>query len=567
MDAFVEFSVVIVIAAVLSLLVRILKQPPLVGYILTGLLVGPYAFNTLHAPELLNTFSEFGIALLLFIVGLHLSPKVIKEVGKASLVIALIQITFNIILGFLMSKAFHYSNIEAAFIGVALSFSSTIIVLKMLYDHEALDKLHGKLAIGLLLVQDIVAMVILVVVSALSAGGTPQEIVFPLVLKGSFLAVVLYVSYKLLLPRIMSYFAKSQELMFLFTLAWGMGMASLFEQMGFSVEIGALTAGVVLSLSPYSYEMSSKMRPLRDFFLVVFFIALGYQIVIEDVVSLIPQAVVFSAFILIVNPLLVMTAVSLLGYSRKSGFLAGIAVAQISEFSLIILRIGYEEGHIGTDILTLMTIVGITTITLSTYMILYADVLYIKLAPVLSIFETRHPKDHPEREMHYDIMLFGSNRIGYDFVEIFLKSHAHFLVVDFNPQTVKDFQERGVPSLYGDASDAEFLDDLNIEACRMIISTIPDFETNAFLLEKAKSRKKHIVILVVAHQIHDAFELYKLGADYVIMPHFLGGKYASSLVHRYGFHREKYDEEREHQLKSLTERLEMGHEHPETTRG
>jgi len=266
MEIFVELSAIIVIAMLVSLLMRVLKQPLIVGYIFTGVLVGPYFMNLIQNGDVIELFSKIGITILLFIVGLNLSPNVIREVGKVSLLTGIGQDLFTSIIGFFIASALGIDRIAAIYVAIALTFSSTIIILKLLSDKGDLNKLYGKIAIGFLLVQDIVATLILLFASSFAGGeGSLLSIAFMTIIKGSALVFGMILISQYILPRISKFIAASQELLFLFSLSWGLGIATLFSMLGFSVEIGALVAGVSLSMTPYAIEVASRMRPLRDF--------------------------------------------------------------------------------------------------------------------------------------------------------------------------------------------------------------------------------------------------------------------------------------------------------------
>ena len=372
-NPFIQFGLIILVVLGVSFVMRILKQPLIIGYILSGILVGPSALNLFNGSETIVTFSEMGIAFLLFIVGLHLSPKVIKEVGKISLVTGIGQIVFTSLIGYVIGIALGFSWIVALYIAVALTFSSTIIIMKLLSDKDALEKLYGKVSIGFLLVQDLVAIIILIIISSIASGSGASEILLSTVLKGSlFLAILIPISIYVL-PRLGDFFAKSQEFLFLFSIAWGFSLSLLFLYAGFSIEVGALIAGIMLSMSPYSYEISAKLKPLRDFFIISFFIVLGSQMILGDISNLIVPAIVFSLFILVGNPIIVMILMGMFGYSKKTGFMAGLTVAQISEFSLILIMLGVKTGSLSQQILSFVTMIGLLTIAGSTYMIIYSD--------------------------------------------------------------------------------------------------------------------------------------------------------------------------------------------------
>lgn len=563
LDVFIELSVIIVIATLVSGVMRLLRQPLIIGYIFTGILLSPFFLNLIKSTDTIAIFSQIGVAFLLFIVGLSLSPNVIREVGKVSLITGVGQVVFTSLIGFVISKFLGFSTIVSVYIAIALTFSSTIIIMKLLSDKNDLDKLYGKISVGFLLVQDIIAIFILIIISSLSKDLTFSSTLLILLFKGLLLLILLLLIGKYLLPTLSGFFARSQEFLFLFSIGWGLGLATVFYLAGFSIEIGALLAGVALSVSPYHYEISSKMRPLRDFFIILFFILLGSQLSFGNINEYIVPAIIFSLFILIGNPLIVLLLMGLLGYNKRTGFSAGLTVAQISEFSLILISLGVGVGHLSNDILSLVTVVGLITIAGSTYFILYSDKIYSLVEKYLSIFELRKKMlNNKESLKKYDIILFGYNRIGYDFLESFRKLKKKFLVVDYNPDVIKDLSKKKIDCLYGDAGDEEFLVSLSLKKIKMAVSTVPDFDTNVLLLNTIKRINPNAITMVISHQVEDANVLYDKGATYVVLPHFLGGKYASMMINRHGLNRTKFLAEKRKHISHLKKRNSIGHHHP-----
>jgi Kef-type K+ transport system membrane component KefB len=566
LNPFVQFGLIILVVLGVSVIIRLFKQPLIIGYILSGILVGPLVLNLVQESGTLKVFSEMGIAFLLFIVGLHLSPKVIKEVGKVSLITGMGQILFTSLIGYFIGTMLGFSVVTSIYIAIALTFSSTIIIMKLLSDKDALEKLYGKVSIGFLLVQDLVAILILIVVSSLSQGGEAGNVLLFTLVRGFFLiAILIPISYYAL-PKMGEFFAKSQEFLFIFAISWGFGLSLLFIYAGFSIEVGALIAGIMLSMSPYGFEIGSKLKPLRDFFIISFFIILGSQMAFGGINHLIVPAIIFSAFILIGNPLIVMILMGILGYSKKTGFMAGLTVAQISEFSLILIALGVKMGALTQEILSLVTIVGLLTIAGSTYMIIYSDPIFNSISRFLAIFERKKIKEKDIPKKNYDYILLGYNRIGFSIIKAFSKITKNFLVVDYNPKVVKDLQNDGINAIYGDVDDSEFLEDLGICKSSVIVSTIPEKDTNQLILDVLGRNKAKPIVLLTGRQIEDALELYRAGASYVILPHFLGGEYTAKLIEMAKKNDKVYQKEKSKELKSLRERLKIGHKHPKVER-
>ena len=561
-NIFLQISIILLIVLGVSFIARLLKQPLIIGYIISGIIVGPLMLNLIPNTETLQTFSEFGVAFLLFIVGIHLSPKVIKEVGKISLITGIGQVVFTSVIGYFIGIWLGFSPVTSAYIAVALTFSSTIIIMKLLSDKDSLDRLFGKISIGFLLVQDLIAIIILIVVSSFSNGVNASEIIVSTFVKGGIIVVFLLPISYLVLPKLSSFFAKSQELLYLFAISWGLGLSALFLYAGFSIEVGALVAGIMLSISPYSYEVSSKLRPLRDFFIISFFILLGAQMIVGNLAALWIPAVVFSVFILVGNPLIVMILMGIFGYSKNTGFMAGLTVAQISEFSLILIALGVRVGHLTNEILSLVTLVGLITIAGSTYMIMYSEKIYSLLSKYLSVFERKKTKREKDENKDYEYILLGENRIGFSIMKSFVKLRKNYVVIDFNPERVRRLSSNRINCIYGDVSNADFIDNLRVKNSKLIVSTIPEAEINLMLIEKIRAKNRNAVIITTARQISDVYSLYKTGADYVILPHFLGGEYTAKLIEKADGNKKYYSIEKQKQLKDLKERLKEGQEHP-----
>ncbi len=562
---FVELSIIIIIAVVVTGIMRLLKQPLIIGYILTGIIVSPYFLNIVKSTDAIATFAQIGVALLLFMVGLNLNPRIIKDVGKVSLVTGVGQVIFTSVIGFFIGKLLGFSTMVSMYVAIALTFSSTIIIMKLLSDKGDLETLYGRISIGFLIVQDLIVIVILMVISSIPAGINFTTLALKTVLKGVGLLILLFIISVYIFPKITKAIAKSQEFLLLFSIGWCFAIATLFYYLNFSIEAGALIAGITLSLSPYHYEISSRMKPLRDFFIILFFILLGSQMVFTNISQYIIPIIIFSAFILIGNPLIVMVLMGLLGYTKRNSFLAGLTVAQISEFSLILIALGVSVGHLTNEILSFVTIIGLITIAGSSYMLIYANKIYSYLSKYLGIFE-RKGKKVDEHRYHkdgiYDIILFGYNRIGYDILESFKKIKKKFLVIDFDPETIIKLAKEGVDCKYGDANDFELLNELNFSKTKMVVSTIHDLDTNLLLINKIRESNKKAIITVVSHQIDEAMKLYDEGATYVLMPHFLGGYHVSTMIEEYGLNINNFLKEKIAHIKHLRKRKEIGHEHP-----
>ena len=297
------------------------------------------------------------------------------------------------------------------------------------------------------------------------------------------------------------------------------------------------------------------MKPLRDFFLVLFFIVIGSKMVFTNINIYIIPIIILSFFILIGNPLILMIIMGWLGYTKRTSFLTGLITAQISEFSLIMIAKGVEVGHISQDILSLVTFVGLITIAGSSYFISYNYKLYDYFSKYLNIFEKKGKKIDENRKVQtnktYDAIIFGCQNLGSDLVDCLKKMNKTFLVVDYNPNVINQLVKHGIECRYGDAGDVELLDELNLNKTKMVISTTHDLETDLTLISKARHSNKNQIIICAAHTSEEATQLYKAGATYVVLPKIVGGQHMCSIIFRYGFDREKFLMEKTDQLEML----------------
>jgi Kef-type K+ transport system membrane component KefB len=554
---FIELSALLVLCATIGMIMRALRQPLLIGYILTGLIVGPSLLGVVRTPETIEVLGSFGVALLLFIVGLGLNPKVIKEVGKVSLFAGLGQIIFTTGVGFILVHALGYDTTTSIYISLAMAFSSTIIILKLLSDKKEQHQLYGKIAIGLLLIQDIVASLALVAASASASGSLSVSALGWLFLKGALLVAGTVLFTQVVIKPLNTFLARSQELLFLFALAWGFGIATAFYLSGFSVEIGALLAGVCLAGMPYAQEVGSRLRPLRDFFVVVFFIALGARVNLGSLHNVIWQAVALSLFILVAKPIIVMIIMGVLGYTKKTSFKAGVVMGQISEFSIILLLLGAANHQIPEQAVSLITVVGIVTIALSSYFITYADGLYKFMQNYLPMFERR--KVHPEQEKHkvYDSILFGYQRGGSEFIKVFERVSKRYIVIDYDPEAIDEMERKEIPYLYGDAGDLELLNEVNIDQAKLVVSVITEFETNVFILRQLEQHNPNAVMVCHADTVQQAIELYGLGASFVVMPHFIGNEKISAFIRKNGYKKTEFKNYRDKHLTYLQNHFDI----------
>jgi Kef-type K+ transport system membrane component KefB len=547
---FYQLSIVMGIAAGLSLIAKLFRQPLIIAYIASGILVGPTFLNVIHDQSAFESFSQIGIALLLFIIGLGLNVSIIRNTGKPVIV------TFGAItlglgsLSYIVSQLFGFSHSEGVVMAIAMLFSSTIIIVKSLSDKKEQSRLYGQIAIGILLAEDVVATLALLYISA-SAGNGSSGDVLTLLGKGIFLGSVLTLVGGFIMPKLSKVFASSQELLYIFALAWVFGIASLFAKAGFSIEIGALFAGVALAHLPYAPAISARLKLLRDFFIVLFFIRLGEQLGINDLNAALVPAAVFSIIAVVTKPVLTMLSLGVLGYTKQTSFKTAVHLSQISEFSIILVVLVQTTGTITRDLTTIIALTAIFTIAISTYLMKYDDELYRLLERPLAFFERSKTKQEMRSLSHYPLVMLGYHEGGYTFVRTFRRIKKRYIVIDYNPDVIDTLEHQHVNHLYGDATDLELLEEIGVRKSELIISNISDSGTNQMLAKHITSSNDKAIFICRAARLNDAEALYEAGAAYVMMPHFIGDEHINSFIQRNGSNKHAFSKYRQQHLMQL----------------
>src|SRR3989344_3347690 len=551
-EVFFGLSLIIAIGTAVAMFMRSIGQPLIIGHIITGIIVGPTLFGISSSPDVLTFVNEFGIAVLLFIVGLGMNLKIVREVGRTSVITALVQIAAVTTIGWFICTAFGLSSTEALIVAFALSVNSTIIGLKLLNDHKEQGRLHGKLTIGTLLVQDVAAAIALIVIISANGGeGFSVDNLVSLAFKGVLLGSVLYWTSQYILPKFQKLIASEQETLFLFTIAWGLGISALFAKAGFSLEIGALLAGILLTTMPYAQEIASRLRPLRDFFIIVFFIALGTEISPFYFGQYFWLIVATSLTVVIIKPLATLITLGASGYTKRTSFKTSLALSNIGELSKIIIILAAVQGLVDQPIVNLLTIITLITIAVSAYLVTFGDRLYTILANYLSVFERQTTQSEAGPEANYELVLFGYQRGGHEFVSLFRKLHKKYVVIDYDPEIIDTLINRRINHLYGDAADIELLEEAGVERARLVVSTIPDFQINSFILDYLKRKNPRAVIILHGDDPLEAAKYYQAGASYVVLPHYIGSEKVSEFIGKSGLAKSAFTKQRQRHLDYL----------------
>lgn len=533
---FSDITIIIVVAAGVAILFRSFKQPLVLAYIVSGILLGPFAFYQIHDSEGLRSFAQLGITLVLFMLGLELKLKELRSIGPIALVAGISQVILTFVLGFGIAQLLGFSINESTYLGIALTFSSTIVIVKLLSDKKDLLSLYGKISVGMLLVQDFFAVLALVMLSAFKTNAVISPISFLLVIfKGMIIVLWIYAMSKTVLPFLLRLSNKSSEVLFLFSLAWVLSTAALVSSpfFGFSIEMGGFLSGIALANFTENFQIIGKVRSLRDFSITIFFVLLGIEMKFTDISDVFLPVVVLSLFVLIVKPYVSALIVGFLGYKKRTSFLVGLNLGQISEFSLIVVFLGNSLGHVSDKIVSIVTLLGIIGFAASSTLIQSGNKLFKKLEPFIFLFERESSKREEKGDVGQlddHIVVIGGHQMGQSILHALRGDGEKVIVIDFDPDIVSKLKKNDIPHLFGDIVDMDIQEKAQLEKARLVISTIPDIEDNLLLIKKMNKDNRRALIIVVAYEKEDAKELYKAGADYVVMPHLAGGMHLAKII-------------------------------------
>ncbi len=540
-NSIVQLAIILTTASVLGLITLRLKLPLVVSYILVGVFLSILSVFDTTQSLVLHILPEIGIAFVLFLIGMELDLREIKTLGVPIIVSALGQIIISSVLGFFIAGFLGFNNTESIYLGLGLAFSSTVVVVKMLLEKRDLTSLHGKLSIGILLIEDLVAIAVLMMISvsssALNLGLQESLPLLTLILKAIGLFILTFILSRFVLEKLFDMVAKSTELLFFTTIAWCFAFTALAILAGFSVEIGAFLAGVALASSPYHFQIQGKIKPLRDFFLTLFFVYLGSQVRADYILTTLPAIVIFTFCAIVLKPLIYMLLLGRYGFRKHTLFQTSLNLSQISEFSLIVLVVGVNAGLLTQAPLSIMATVAVLSIISSSILISQSNKIYKVFAPLMRFFENKKKIHFLETnivdELSNHVIIIGAHRTGGPVVRYLQRTKIPFVVMDFNPHLVRELRDKGMNVIYGDIGDPEVLDSLKIEKAKIIISTASSMNDNEVLLEECKNRKTTATIIVRSEDKAHGIALKALGADYILSPETVAGAYLVSKVKRH----------------------------------
>ncbi len=534
-NIFVQLAIILGLSSLLGYILTRFKLPLLVAYLIGGLLIASTAIFDPRASEVLHFLPEIGIAFVLFLVGMELDLREIKNLGRPILLAGSLQIIITTLAGSTVASLLGFGIVESWYLGVGLAFSSTILVIKLLIDKKDVGALYGKLAVGILLLEDLLAVVLLVALtvsnSVLGLGLQQAFPLFGLLFKALLLFGLAIILSKFILVTIFKAVSRQSELLFITALAWCFLYISFALSLGFSVVVGAFLAGVALANSPFHYQIQGKVKPLREFFVALFFVYLGTQVDFTEIEKIYPVMLIFTAYTLFIKPTIFLLLLGIFGFRKHTMFQTSLSLTHISEFSLILLLVGFEQGSVSRSALTSIALSAVLSMIVASVMITNSNKLYKKLSRILGFFERKSFKHFMEEGGHTEsivgghVVIIGARKVGGEIVKLLKREKIPQIVLDFNPHQVEALIGEKIPVLYGDMGDPEVLDGLNLQNARLVISTSASIEDNLLLLEELKSRHINIPVIVRGETADDARDLYKAGADFVIIPEILAGDF------------------------------------------
>lgn len=543
-SAFAQVAIILMLAAAVGLVGSALRQPLIVSFIVVGIAIGWLGVGLQEATEAVQLFSDLGVVALLFLVGLRLDVGLIRSLGRVVVVAGLGQIVFTSSVSFAVCHALGLSPLTNLHVSFALTLSSTIIVVKLLSDRQELETLHGRIALGILIVQDIVVIAAMAVMATtgVGSGGGTADLSAAEIIGGSFVfmaAIAIFMRWGV--EPLLSRLAARPELLVSFAIGWAAVLAAVADILGLGKELGGLIAGVSFASTTYRESIASRLSSLRDFLLVFFFVGLGAGLDFANVGAQLIPAVVLSLLVLIVHPWIVIAIMGALGYRRHTSFMTALSISQISEFSLIFIAMGHQLGHVDEAAVALVTIVGLITITFSTHLITYAHKLYPIFEKLLAPFERKNP---PHRALHnerthktYDVVVLGFGRFGKALAQRLAQNDISVLGVDFDPHALGESQGNGPDLQFGDIFDPDLADQLPLDGAKWVVCSVPfhplgvtHHDPRLSLIETLKRHTFAGRIAVIAYTHGEEQKLRYAGADLILKPFSDAATHAAQFI-------------------------------------
>ncbi|MFB6190895.1 MAG: cation:proton antiporter [Candidatus Nanohaloarchaea archaeon] len=547
--AFSSLALIVVVAALLGLLSRKLKQPTVIAYIATGLLLGSAGLGLVSTTPSTELLSELGLAFLLFLIGLEIRIEDVKEILRPTVAIAVSQMALVGLAGYITAQALGFPFLESVIVAAAVMFSSTAVVVKLLADKDEVTTLPGKIDVGILLVEDLAVVLILAVME--TGASTPLRLGISL-LKVAFMVAAIgslsYLSSRYLLPRVFQKISENRHAFFIHGVAWLFVMVTVASQLGISAEIGAFFAGLALAQIPYSQELQERVRPLTNFFMAVFFIQVGLQLSPGMLESYWVEAVIASTVLMSVKFTVMFALVDRARFTPETSFKAAINKAQTSEFSLILGSLAVAQGLASPGLLGFLSMVAITTMGVSSYFISYNSRIYTAFEHMLEKLESEEKEDIEVRELSGHLVVVGYDELARRALEELEEYFDDVVVVDRNPLNTRELSESRYEYIYGDFRHPRIRNAAGLGDAAMVVCFAPDNLVNRNTVEEAP---RDATIVVKSDGIEEAAELYEQGAHYVTVKNLLSSEKLGEYLKLYLEDRELFLEEVNEELESM----------------
>ncbi len=517
------FSVVIVF------ILKRLKLPSILGFLLTGILIGPYAFSLVTAVHQVEVIAEIGVILLLFVIGMELSIKQLISIKKTVFIGGLIQVGLTVIVSgatyYLLGRQWN----EALFVGFLFSLSSTAIVLTIFQERNEISSPHGKNALGILIFQDIIVVPMMLVTPII--GGATTDVtasIIELVLKSAAVIVITILSARFLVPRLMHAIAKTQskELFLLTTITICFAVAFLTSEAGLSLALGAFLAGLIISESEYSHQATSIILPFRELFTSFFFISIGMLLDVNFLLANIGPILLILVAVFVVKASIASLAVAVLKYPPKTVILTGLALFQVGEFAFILSQTGIEYGLIDATTNQYFLAVSILSMLITPFIMMFSERFstFILSSKIMSTMNRKMVSDLPTDEhaktLHNHLIIIGYGLNGSNLARAAQINNIPYMVVELNPETVRTEKAKGIPIMYGDASHPHILDHIRLSKARGVVVAISDPKATKSIISNIRNISQSVYLVVRTRYIKEINELIALGADDVIPEEF-----------------------------------------------
>jgi len=532
-----DIAVCIVVAFALAVLSQWLRQPLIIAYLGAGFLAGPVALGWVQDQQTIKTIGELGLLFLLFMIGLEIDLKKVLRSGKVILITAAVQIVGSLLFGLLVFKVAGFplggGQLDALYLALAVTFSSTVIIVKILYDKRELDTYTGRITLGVLVLQDVAAILFLALQNDLTDPAA-SEIALSL-FKVVVLVAAAFAASRYVLPRLFRSVSRLPELVLVGALAWCFVVAGLASALELSREMGALIAGVALSTFPYTLDVAARVNTLRDFFVTLFFVSLGMQIPAPNPAMLL-SAVLLAAVVVVSRQLTVVAPLYALGMGIRGSVLPTINLSQISEFALVIVALGLDPayGHISAQTTGVILYAFVITAALSSYAIGRSERWHKAAKPLLrwlglkDLDETTLEVRDDETSAHgpASVYLLGFSWTASSLLEEMTRHAPELLprlaVIDFNPLVSRELRRRGVRIIYGDITQRDTLLHAGIAHAEVLVCTLPNTvlkgSNNLRLARELRAINPAARLIMHAEKLQDVATLYAAGVDYVSVP-------------------------------------------------